>query len=134
MAILYVGVDLAKNVFAVHGLNEAGKPERVHPSIGLTARQPASSLPFFESPCTASRPAERLLQVDWRSRHIEFVAPELGRRKNDRHSCPDTYKIEDSLLVASCVRRSADQETCLDRLVLTQKTQLSSSNLCPRIP
>ena len=25
MAILYVGIDLAKNVFAVHGVNEAGK-------------------------------------------------------------------------------------------------------------
>ena len=29
MAILYVGIDLAKNVFAVHGVNEAGKPELV---------------------------------------------------------------------------------------------------------
>ena len=33
MAILYVGVDLAKNVFAVHGVNEAGKPELVRPSV-----------------------------------------------------------------------------------------------------
>jgi transposase len=27
MAILTVGIDLAKNVFALHGVNEAGKPE-----------------------------------------------------------------------------------------------------------
>jgi len=27
MAILFVGIDLAKNVSAVHGVNEAGKPE-----------------------------------------------------------------------------------------------------------
>lgn len=27
--ILYVGVDLAKNVVAVHGVNEVGKPELV---------------------------------------------------------------------------------------------------------
>jgi transposase len=27
MAILTVGIDLAKNVFAVHGVNDAGKPE-----------------------------------------------------------------------------------------------------------
>jgi transposase len=33
MAILYVGIDLAKNVFAVHGVNEAGKPELVRPSV-----------------------------------------------------------------------------------------------------
>lgn len=33
MAILYVGIDLAKNVFAVHGVNEAGRPELVRPSV-----------------------------------------------------------------------------------------------------
>ena len=33
MAILYVGIDLAKNVFAVDGVNEAGKPEVVRPSV-----------------------------------------------------------------------------------------------------
>lgn len=35
MAIVFVGIDLAKNVFAVHGVNPAGKPERVHPSAPL---------------------------------------------------------------------------------------------------
>ena len=29
MAILYVGIDLAKNVFAVHGVDEHGKPALV---------------------------------------------------------------------------------------------------------
>jgi transposase len=33
MAILYVGIDLAKSVFAVHGVNEAGKPELVSPKV-----------------------------------------------------------------------------------------------------
>ncbi len=33
MAILYVGIDLAKNVFAVHGVNGAGKPELVRPNV-----------------------------------------------------------------------------------------------------
>jgi transposase len=33
MAILFVGIDLAKNVFAVHGVNEAGRPELVRPSV-----------------------------------------------------------------------------------------------------
>lgn len=32
MAIVTVGIDLAKNVFAVHGVNEAGKPELLRPS------------------------------------------------------------------------------------------------------
>jgi hypothetical protein len=34
MAILYVGcIDLAKTVFAVHGVNDAGKPELVRPMV-----------------------------------------------------------------------------------------------------
>ena len=33
MSILYVGIDLAKNVFAVHGVNEAGKAELVRPAV-----------------------------------------------------------------------------------------------------
>jgi len=33
MTILTVGIDLAKNVFAVHGVNAAGKPELVRPAV-----------------------------------------------------------------------------------------------------
>ena len=38
MAILTVGIDLAKNVFAVHGVNQAGKPELVKPVVARTKR------------------------------------------------------------------------------------------------
>lgn len=33
MTIVTIGIDLAKNVFAVHGVNEAGKPELVRPDV-----------------------------------------------------------------------------------------------------
>jgi transposase len=33
MTILTVGIDLAKNVFAVHGINEAGKAALVRPAV-----------------------------------------------------------------------------------------------------
>jgi transposase len=33
MAIVTVGIDLAKNVFAVHGVDEAGKPLWVRPQV-----------------------------------------------------------------------------------------------------
>ena len=49
MAILYVGVDLAKNVFAVHGVNESGKPELVRPSV---ARAKLHELIAGLPPCT----------------------------------------------------------------------------------
>lgn len=33
MAIVTVGIDLAKNVFAVHGVDERGKPALVCPQV-----------------------------------------------------------------------------------------------------
>ena len=36
MAIVSVGIDLAKNVFAVHGVDESGKPALVRPSVSRT--------------------------------------------------------------------------------------------------
>ena len=33
MTIVTVGVDLAKNVFAVHGVDESGKPALVRPEV-----------------------------------------------------------------------------------------------------
>jgi len=33
MTILTVGIDLAKNVFSIHGVNEAGKAELVRPAV-----------------------------------------------------------------------------------------------------
>ena len=33
MTIVTVGIDLAKNVFAVHGVNESGKPVLVRPEV-----------------------------------------------------------------------------------------------------
>lgn len=33
MSIITIGIDLAKNIFAVHGVNEAGKSELVKPKV-----------------------------------------------------------------------------------------------------
>ena len=37
MAIVTVGSDLAKNVFAVHGVDETGKPALVRPDVKRAA-------------------------------------------------------------------------------------------------
>jgi transposase len=49
MAILTVGIDLAKNVFALHGVNESGKPELVRPSV---ARAKFNEVVAALPPCT----------------------------------------------------------------------------------
>lgn len=33
MAIVYLGIDLAKNVFALHGVDEGGRAALVRPSV-----------------------------------------------------------------------------------------------------
>ena len=48
MAILTLGIDLAKNVFALHGVNQAGKPELLRPSV---ARSKLNEL-VAALPCT----------------------------------------------------------------------------------
>jgi transposase len=49
MSIVFVGIDLAKNVFAVHGVNEAGQPVLVKPSV---ARAKLLELVASLPPCT----------------------------------------------------------------------------------
>ena len=49
MAILTVGIDLAKNVFALHGVNEAGKPELKRPAV---PRAKLVELVAAFAPCT----------------------------------------------------------------------------------
>jgi transposase len=48
-AIVFVGVDLAKNVFAVHGVNDAGKAELLRPKV---ARARLHELIATLLPCT----------------------------------------------------------------------------------
>jgi transposase len=54
MSIVFVGIDLAKNVFAVHGVDEAGKPALVRPSVPRAKlHELVASLP----PCTIAMEA-----------------------------------------------------------------------------
>ena len=46
--IITVGIDLAKNVFAVHGVDEAGKPALVKPKV---AREQLHELIAQLPPC-----------------------------------------------------------------------------------
>jgi hypothetical protein len=41
MTILFVGIDLAKNVFALHGVNSAGTSDLVRPEAGDRNRSAA---------------------------------------------------------------------------------------------
>lgn len=54
MTIVHIGIDLAKNVFAVHGVDEHGKPALVRPSVPRAKlHEQIASLP----PCTVAMEA-----------------------------------------------------------------------------
>lgn len=93
MAILYVGIDLAKNVFALHGVNEAGKAELVRPAV---PRERLLELIAALSPCMIGMEAcsgahHWARQFEKLGHHVRLVAPKFvtpyrmtGRRgKND---------------------------------------------------
>ena len=93
MSILYVGIDLAKNVFAVHGVNQAGAAELRQPSV---ARAKLHALIASLPPCVIGMEAcsgahhwARLFQTHGHTVRLmapKFVAPYRmsGKRgKND---------------------------------------------------
>lgn len=93
MRIVTVGIDLAKNVFAVHGVNEAGRPELVRP---IVPREKLHELIVSLPPCVIGMEAcsgahhwARLFQAAGHT--VRLIAPKFvtpyrmsGRRsKND---------------------------------------------------
>ena len=93
MAILTLGIDLAKNVFALHGVNQAGKPELLRPSVArsklneLVAALPACTIGI--EACSGAHYWARRFRAHGHS--VKLMAPKLvapyrmsGKRgKND---------------------------------------------------
>jgi transposase len=100
MAILYVGIDLAKSVFAVHGVNEAGKAELVRPSV---PRGKLLELIAMLAPCTIGLEAcsgahhwARLFMAHGHSVRLmapKFVAPYRLSGKRGKNDAADAAAI-----------------------------------------
>jgi transposase len=79
MAILTVGIDLAKNVFALHGVNEVGKPELLQPRVpraklhALVAALPPCTIGI--EACSGAHHWARLFQAHGHS--VRLIAPKL---------------------------------------------------------
>ena len=79
MSIVYVGIDLAKNVFAVHGVDEAGKPALVRPAVPrarlheLVAGLPPCTVAM--EACTGAHHWARLFAAHGHS--VRLIAPKF---------------------------------------------------------
>jgi transposase len=100
MAILYVGIDLAKNVFAVHGVNEAGRPELVRPAVPrarlleLIASLPPCTIGM--EACTGAHHWARLFQNHGHAVRLiapKFVVPYRLSGKRGKNDAADAAAI-----------------------------------------
>lgn len=100
MTILVVGIDLAKNVFAVHGVDEAGKPALLKPTV---ARSKLHELIASLPPCVVAMEACSGAH-DWARKFIalghtvrlmaaKFVAPYRLSGKKGKNDAADAAAI-----------------------------------------
>ncbi|SHE82854.1 transposase [Lampropedia hyalina DSM 16112] len=100
MAIITVGIDLAKNIFAVHGIHAAGKPELVRPSVSraklldLLASLPPCLI-GMEACSGAHHWARQLQKLGHTVRIIapKFVAPYRLSGKRGKNDAADAAAI-----------------------------------------
>jgi transposase len=104
MAILYVGIDLAKNVFAVHGVNEAGKPELVRPSLARAKlHELIASLPpclIGTEACSGAHHWARLFMAHGHTVRLmapKFVVPYRLSGKRGKNDAADAAAICEAL-------------------------------------
>ena len=104
MAIVFVGIDLAKNVFAVHGVNEAGKADLLKPSV---PRGKLNELIAALPPCTIGMEAcsgahhwARQFQAHGHTVRLmapKFVAPYRLSGKAGKNDAADAAAICEAL-------------------------------------
>ena len=104
MAILFVGIDLAKNVFAVHGVDERGKVALVRPSVPraklheLIATLPACTIGM--EACSGAHHWARLFVQHGHTVRLmapKFVAPYRMSGKRGKNDAADAAAICEAL-------------------------------------
>jgi transposase len=104
MAIVFVGIDLAKNVFAVHGVDDQGKPALVRPSVprarlhGLIASLPPCTIGM--EACSGAHHWARLFIAAGHTVRLiapKFVAPYRLSGKRGKTDAADAAAICEAL-------------------------------------
>ena len=138
MAILYVGIDLAKNVFAIHGVDEHGKPALVRPSVQrVRLHQLVAALP----PCTIGMEAcsgahhwARLFVQHGHSVRLmapKFVTPYRMSGKRGKNDAADAEAICEAVMrptmrfvpVKSAQQQASGMVYKVRELLVRQRTQ-----------
>ena len=104
MTIVYIGIDLAKSVFAVHGIDDHGKPALVHPRLArarllaLIASVPACTIGM--EACSGAHHWARLFQRFGHTVRLmapKFVVPYRLSGKHGKNDAADAAAICEAL-------------------------------------
>ncbi len=109
MAIVTVGIDLAKNVFAVHGVDETGKLALVRPDVAraklleLIANLPPCLI-GMEACSGAYQWAREFVKFGHTVRMMapKFVAPYRMSGKRGKNDAADAAAITEAVMRSSC--------------------------------
>lgn len=100
MSIVYLGIDLAKSVFALHGVDEGGKPALVRPSVARAKLQEVvASLPpcvIGMEACSGAHHWARLFQAHGHTVRLmapKFVVPYRLSGKRGKNDAADAAAI-----------------------------------------
>jgi transposase len=100
MSIITIGIDLAKNVFAVHGVNEAGRAELVKPKVSRDQLLPLmANLPpcvIGIEACTGAHHWARLFRQFGHTVRLiapKFVTPYRMSGKRGKNDAADAAAI-----------------------------------------
>lgn len=132
MSIITVGIDLAKNIFAVHGVNEAGKPELVKPKVARADLLPLiANLPpclIGMEACTGAHHWARLFRQHGHTVRLiapKFVTPYRMSGKRSKNDAADAAVICEAVTrpqmrfpiqsSAGLARRQSHLSLCLGR-------------------
>jgi transposase len=121
MAIVTLGIDLAKNVFALHGVDAAGKPALVRPSVarGKLLELVASLPPCLigMEACSGAHHWARLFQAHGHTVRLmapKFVAPYRLSGKRGKNDAADAAAICEAVTRPSMrfVPPKSEQQQC----------------------
>src|SRR6187200_3351436 len=138
MAILYVGIDLAKNVFAIHGVDEHGKAVLVRPSVPRARlHQLVAALP----PCTIGMEAcsgahhwARLFVLRGHTVRLmapKFVAPYRMSGKRGKTDAADAQAICEAVQRRTCASFQSRARTSRRACACTECAKAWSSSAPP---
>ncbi len=103
MAIVFVGIDLAKNVFAVHGVNEAGKATLVKSAVPRAKLEEVVAVPppcvIGLEACSGAHHWARSFQAHGHTVKLmapKFVAPYRLSGKRGKNDAADAQAIREA--------------------------------------